>query len=866
MVSVARALAAVLVLLGSPLAVVPASGAMAAEITRAEVSSVVASEGEDPYANACGAARALIATDPERAVRLVVDVRSGTGLPTPAPSTAARAEACESVLDEIVASQAIADPQLDDVEYCQVLDALREAEAEDQAAALADVREPPFACDDATEAWVAAARADSPLDASETGDAWDEFVTDTLEPLAQVFAVLLAAWAALIVLARLLVFFPFRDRKTSRRLRIFLATAGLIAIVVGPIWFVLGATRNPVDPIGVVIGVLIGSAGAALTGLWIGSLPRLTVEVTGEKKHGVDAGLIASVLRDMLGRPGRRIEIPVGPDLADLGTSVSEVSKNDWIALAQRVLILITNVKPWRIQVEVISESTVSVVIGRNGHQLAARRIDAQFGRSSDNIAEADCTDAQRIAAYVSGLIIATMRDRYVRDFTPGLHGATKYDAIALQYIASRWYVKPEDTTAALVLLLRARRNDPSAQLAVVTYQYYKHRFDTRTDKMREYLVWLDGQVRKLSKTDDKRDHLSGDLAASLTVTYATIWRNWTAARAAEKTSPAKRRDWLDHPGKHFPGRPAKNGPSPIELIERRMNAMKRTKPTRMAKFDDVDARRRHDILKIDWYLLHPDRDVSQLMLGGCGSDSVPGGDVLELGESPDVAYDLACALARSNPPNPRVKSLIRCAFDDPENVDWARKDPELLNLRELKWFKELTEQAEAELGVPPFKSHVAKLNVKSREELAKYDWKPSSPLDATLVGRLRSSAKVSLAADKADADTPEPQQLGAAARTTLVRHLHERRASPLTLDDAQRMALWSRLREVGYLGTLHQFEAWIARLNRVLETSVPVQTAAASSAPSDPRTRTGRRARPGNSRHSARRMRRRRRHASEPR
>lgn len=834
MVSVARALAVFVVLLGVPLSVVPVTGALATDGSQIGATSVAASD-EDSYADACAAAQALIATNPERAVQLVVDIRAGTGNPTAAPSTAARPKACESVLNAVVASQALADPQLDDDAYCDVLDALREADAEDQADRLADLRGVPFTCDDETAAWVESVQAGPPLDASDTGDAWDEFVTNTLEPLAGISAFLLASWAALIVLARLLVFFPFRNRKTSRRMRVFLATTGLIAIVVAPVSFAVGATRDPVSPVGIGVGVVIGFAGAALTGWWIGAIPRLTVEVSGEKKHGVDSGLIAAVLRDMGGQAGRGIEIPVGPDLADLSTSVSEVSKNEWIALAQRILILITNVKPWRVQVEVVSDRTVSVVIGRNGRQLAARRIDAKLGRKSDDAVEAGCTDAQRLAAFISGVIIATMRDRYERDFSPGLHGATKPDAIALQYIASCWYRRPSDRTAALELLLRARLSDPAAQLAVVTYQYYKYRLETTEEKTREYLIWLDREVCRLAALDDKHDQLSGDLAARLTITYAAILRNWTAACAAAEISPEKRQDLLDHPGSYFPVERDPDAPSPTKLIEQRMDA---TKATGRPKAKDVDARQRHDRLKIDWYLVDPDKDVSHLVFAGDGTADETGDNVLELGDSPDVVYDLGCALARFSPTDPKVEVHIRYAFDDPENVDWARSgDPELLLIRELEWFKELTKKAEPELGVPPFRGNAAKLDVLSLEELAAYEWKPSSPLDATLVGRLRSSARLSLAAERADGRTRPSRRLGPEARTVLVRHMHERRVPPHALDAAQVVALQTRIREVGYLGTTRELKAWLRKLCRAANASVPAPNPEGASAPVAPGT-----------------------------
>lgn len=820
-VGVARALIAFFVLLGSLLAVVPAADARGGETTPFEVHAVATSD-EDPYADTC-AARALIPSDPERAVQLVVDIRTWKGNPAVAPTTSARAKACENVLGEVVASQALTEPQLDDATYCDVLGALRRAEAEDQAARLADRRE--TICDAATMAWIEEVQADPPLDTSEIGDAWAEFMQNTLTPLAALGSFLLAASAALIVLARLLVFFPFRDCKSFRWSRGWLSTMGLLAIFAGPIWFAVSATRDPPGAAGIVGGIIVGLTGAALTGWWIGTLPRVTVEVSGEKKYGVDSGLIAAVLRDMAGRAaGRGLELPVGPDLADVGTSVSEVSKNEWVALAERILLLITNVKPWRVQVEVLSEKATSVVIGRNGRQVEARRVEAKFGRHSDDDDEAGCTDAQRIAAFICGLVIATMRTRYERDFAPGLHGATKWNAIALQYITSRWYNDEKHKTAALGLLMQARLSDPKARLAHVTYMFYKYRNSTSADELRTYLVWLDGEVRGLRATGDKTDQLSGDLAARLTVTYAAIWRNWTAARAAEETAAENRKDWLEHPGEHLPKDISSSQPTPIELIEKRANPTRPTgRPTRRPRRADIDARLRQDRLKIDWYLLDPKKDVSQLKFAARGADSGTDTDVLELGDSPDIAYDLACALARSDPDDGKVQQLLRRAFEDPLNAEFAREtDPELILLRNLRrdWFTKLTKQPEPELEVPPFKGYASKLGVMTREELAAYSWKPTSPLDVPLVGRLRSSALLSWTAERVDEQSLPQDRLGREARTVMVRHLHERRTAPGSLDDEQLMALLTRIREVGYRGSAPRLKEWLAKVDHALSAS----------------------------------------------
>lgn len=761
----------------------------------------------------CDAAGALAAGNPQEALRIIREIR--TGQPTVAPDSRERRRACADELDAVIASSAVTS-----LGYCTILRALEEADAAAEALALAAERDVPPRC--SARSWIegeqSAAMKAFPPSTEGIEKAWQDFVDTTLTPLAGVSAFLLAAWGALLVLARLLVLFPFRDPITSKDDRVGMAFLGFTALLFGPVIFVAGVNAGQI--LGLIMGVAVAVLSVVLIGRWLGALPKLAIEVKGKADSGVDVGLLSAVLRDMGGDAGRGLEIPVGPDLTTLETSVSELSKNDWIAVAQKIILFVTNIKPWRVEVQMESSGLGIARVGRNGREIASQRIAAVDARVTESVDEAEVSDSQRIAAQVAALVIATMLVKYPEDFKPGLYGATKWESIALQYVAAAWYTKATDQKHGVELLRRARRSDPSNRSAELSHWKFRHRYSTKEPDLHEYGEFLRIQIPIL------KDWQEWELFDRSVVAYLAVWRNWTAAKAQtaskgdnEGTPTAE--DWwlLDHSalGTADEFRPEVGWLE--DVLTEHSSA-----PRRGAR-GSVDSDKRKATAQIDLKLLREPQPPAMIWDG-----SVP--PLAEaMSGSPYVAYAIGCAKSRLGFPSDAYRAVLAQAGRESDIADFARRDPELARVRDEDWFVEIFgRDPEPELTYAPFEQYRELLEVTTRGELVDVAWTSELGVDLVLLSRLKWAAELSLRAEATDAvlttppslfrwlsafvGMPSTRPLGRDARMVAVRHLYERKTDPtcenVTVDVD---ALLERLRDTGYCGSRTDLLNWLVRV-----------------------------------------------------
>ncbi|QIG38446.1 hypothetical protein G5T42_02260 [Microbacterium sp. 4R-513] len=339
--------------------------------------------------------------------------------------------------------------------------------------------------------------------AEQVGGWWDDFVEHYLTPLASGGLFLLGGWLALIVLARLLVELPIaRDLTSSTASRRAAAVIGWVTLLVVPLALgILGVVTAAGARSGVGIAIALGAVaaigvlGAAALAAWIATLRKLDVSVDDTGKTGPGLEQIVARLRGLATDTGRSIELQSAPMLRDISKDLGDLSKDRWIVAVQNVVLFLVGIKPWRATVKVGGANEASVIVGRNGRTVDARqiRLDAPALRALTPL-PSGVTPADILAVFIAAEILMALRPAYPRDFEAGLDGATKADAVALQFICEQWYMRQPSSEQAVALLRRAVEVDPGHRLSIATLQSARFRQSDDIEELLSYASWLQGQ------------------------------------------------------------------------------------------------------------------------------------------------------------------------------------------------------------------------------------------------------------------------------------------------------------------------------------------------------------------------------------
>lgn len=333
------------------------------------------------------------------------------------------------------------------------------------------------------------------------GSAWDEFVKGYATPFAGVSAFLLGSWLGIFVLARLLVeLFGIGDLLSTKRSRRAALAIGWGALFAVPIFGVptafVTADRPPLWTLWawILLGIAAIAAAVILAG-WLATRRRLTFTVTptgdGDEVKALDSTWLVGTLTTLVGAAGD-FELPAGPQVSDLKDSLSGLSSVSWIAAVQKIVFFLVGSTPWAVTADVKSASAASLLITRNGRTLLARSIRTD-GPGLDALSSppGGATRSGFLVVFIAAEIVMTLRTRYAADLDPALYGATDGTGVALQYIASRYFVSGGDDSAAESLAGKSLDFDPYNELAQYTLEYIRHRKDTGQKALHRHASWL---------------------------------------------------------------------------------------------------------------------------------------------------------------------------------------------------------------------------------------------------------------------------------------------------------------------------------------------------------------------------------------
>ncbi len=398
-------------------------------------------------------------------------------------------------------------------------------------------------------AWEVAAALASPAaalsESQQIGKGWDAFVKNSAEPLSKAAVFVLGGWLSLFVLARLLVETPIARALTSstssRADASRLGWTGVLGVPVAAavlgLAFGLGWVTGGWVVLAFLLLAAIGVCAAASLAGWLGTLVKATITVNA--KDGVDltAAHVVARLR-AIAEPGGAVELKTTATMSDVDAALTSLSKSDWVATIQKILLFIVGVTPWQITVDLRGAGSATVMVARNGRTTTVRRI--LTGIAAPPALEpipAPCTQDVVLGTFIAAEILMSLREAYAADFAVGLNGATKATSIALQYIAVTWYMDAAPAQA-VALLRSAVAIDPADQLSLASLKRAQFRRASDIDDLLAYGSWLDWAIQskphaELVEPPDGIVIADEQLKTGLVISRVTTARNLAAVVTA---------------------------------------------------------------------------------------------------------------------------------------------------------------------------------------------------------------------------------------------------------------------------------------------------------------------------------------------
>jgi hypothetical protein len=514
--------------------------------------------------------------------------------------------------------------------------------------------------------------------AQDVGANWDRFAAEWIDPLVKAGPALLGLVAAFLVLGRLLVFLPkISGARKSPAGRAALALAALVFILMGSCLIILSPAWDENGFVGsaagqMVMGGLLAVGGSLVLAAYLSSRLRVSLDVRNTKGETskVDVSRIGALLHELGGDAPRGLEIPEGADVTALGTDTMPLTfTNKVLAAVQKVLVSIFGVMPWRVVVSSADDGSLTVAMARNGASVGATTIDRKElhlagGKSAGASQDAESATAARTdgapelelhkmaAAYI---LVVLARKHYGFD---GLCGTTDWRSLGLHYIATTDY--PMADERAKGLLGAAMDYDAGNMLAEVTLQNHMYRDSTHPPTITTYAEWLSGRATAI-RGDIQRGAIS---KAGYTPLLHRIEKTFLSAV-------------LNLP----PGSSAFQQLQP-QALKVAANLVQELQPSRRLIVPAPLAR----AMRLDAALAYRD-------LLGSGHSTVPQSDELckqaLASAAPHTAYSAACSIARNQglEGKQEVVRRLQYAFADQDLKDWARRDPELAELRKSEDF-----------------------------------------------------------------------------------------------------------------------------------------------------------------------------------
>ena len=230
------------------------------------------------------------------------------------------------------------------------------------------------------------------------------------------------------------------------------------ALAVDVLWDVLDGSSPWRTPLWIVLSLLTGAVGVWLTAWLLATRLRLDVVVKGEdgSLSTTGVGTVVALLSELGAERTRGIEVPRGADVTALEGAFSTLPDNVVLRTLKGLLVSLGGVTPWTATIEG-SATSRSVSIRRNGQAVDSTVIDVAAlvpevsDRTTDPATSTSTVETPKAATSEGGataaepdaslrlaaaFILMTLSTKHPQ-IRAGLAGATRWESVGLQYIAS---------------------------------------------------------------------------------------------------------------------------------------------------------------------------------------------------------------------------------------------------------------------------------------------------------------------------------------------------------------------------------------------------------------------------------------------
>lgn len=297
---------------------------------------------------------------------------------------------------------------------------------------------------------------------------------------------------------------PLNERaKSPRTLRLILLVAGVIITLWVSVLLPQGLaiTRS----ISIFLGVIAGLLGVFLTAWWLATKLQLEIKVTydDEKAKQAEAALVTAFLYELSTKKPEDLEVPRGVEVTALAGALSTLPDNAVSKAIKSFLTAVAGTTPWVASIEGEKAGrTISVI--RNGRAVASSIIDVPSllpvtpeAAGKDKPADPLAGAPLRMAA---AFVLVTLATKHP-SLKAGLAGATDWQSVGLQYVATTLLRGDENAQKNREMLGRAVELDINNMAAQLAYRHATDRTSTDAKVLIDYREWLeqcDGKLVEL--------------------------------------------------------------------------------------------------------------------------------------------------------------------------------------------------------------------------------------------------------------------------------------------------------------------------------------------------------------------------------
>jgi hypothetical protein len=424
----------------------------------------------------------------------------------------------------------------------------------------------------------------------------------------------------------------------------------------------------------------LGFTGSWFLSRYLASRLALNISVvTQTDVPQVQSAEVIAHLSQLGAAPPKGLEVSTSTDVTALTDMLSPALPDNAAAkIIVSVLQGFIGLTPWHVTVTPISTTKATVAITRNGRAIRAQEVDVvalEIPQTGPN---------SHLSKLSAALILVTLASHH--SGFEALCGATKWDSVGRQYIASTDFSKEEQKGQREQLLKRAAGADRNNLPARVALRHSQHRYATDASELVMYLRWLRLQSRKIRQFERTSGTTASgytDLHRRILLTYFAGLRNLVATAGAVEAQgfiPNSRR--------------------------------KRLAARLVALLEDEQSPELRDLMRLQTKFLLDGFAITE------STRCIMGKWLLDedlASESPRLAYNVACTQVRNlngEPPGDEIFNLLDLSFVDNDLRAWARKDPELRTLLKNTRFRRLVGKLPRASfwEIEPFTSHEAKL------------------------------------------------------------------------------------------------------------------------------------------------------------